>query len=299
MIAAARAPAIKGRLGILAGRGSFPQVVAASARALEHNPFVFTIDGEADQDWSGYDTASLNIGNLSAFMDIARRESIGTVVLAGGIARRPGLRDIRPTWAALKSAPSALKALLSGGDDKILRAAIHVLETHGMCVLAAQEIAPDLLGEAGPLGDHRPGKSDQANIAAATQAALALGHLDIGQGAVAVSGRVIALEGLEGTDGMLRRVAGLRANGRLRAGSRGVLVKLCKPGQEQRADLPAIGPDTVLNAHASGLAGVAIEAGRSLVLERDRVIAEANRLGLFVTGLELDQDGRQSGERRS
>jgi DUF1009 family protein len=296
--AAARVPAIKGRLGILAGRGSFPRIVANAARELAHNPFVFIIDGEADQDWSGYDTAVLNIGNLSAFMDIVHRESIGAVVLTGGIARRPGLRDIRPTWAALKSAPFALKALLSGGDDKILRAAIHVLETHGVRVLGAQEIAPHLLGEIGPLGDRRPGKSDQTNIAAATQAALALGRLDIGQGAVAVGGRVIALEGLEGTDAMLTRVAGLRADGRLRPGSRGALVKLCKPGQEQRADLPAIGPDTVLNAHAAGLAGIAIEAGRSLVLERDRVIAEANRLGLFVTGLELDRDGRQSGELR-
>lgn len=293
MTAAACAPVIKGRLGILAGRGSFPLVVAASARELAHNPFVFAIEGEADQDWSGYDTAALNIGNLSAFVEIVRRESIGTVVLAGGIARRPALRDIRPTWTALRSAPSALKALLSGGDDKILRAAIQVLETHGVRVLAAQEIAPHLLGEAGPLGDHRPGKSDQVDIFAAAQAALALGRLDVGQGAVAVGGRVIALEGLEGTDAMLSRVAGLRADGRLRSGNRGVLVKLCKPGQEQRADLPAIGLNTILNAHAAGLAGVAIEAGRSLVLERDQVMAEANRLGLFVTGLELDRDGQQ------
>lgn len=293
MTAAARAPVIKGRLGILAGRGSFPLIVAASARELAHNPFVFSIEGEADQDWSGYDTAALNIGNLSAFVDIVRRESIGTVVLAGGIARRPALRDIRPTWTALRSAPSALKALLSGGDDKILRAAIQVLETHGVRVLAAQEIAPHLLGGAGPLGDHRPGKSDQVDIFAAVEAALALGRLDVGQGAVAVGGRVIALEGLEGTDAMLSRVAGLRADGRLRSGSRGVLVKLCKPGQEQRADLPAIGLNTILNAHAAGLAGVAIEAGRSLVLERDRVMAEANRLGLFVTGLVLDRDGQQ------
>lgn len=288
MTAAVRAPAIKGRLAILAGRGSFPQVVASAARDLAHNPFVFAITGEADQDWSGYDTAELNIGNLAAFMDTVRRESIGSVVLAGGIARRPGLRDIRPTWAALRSAPFALKALLSGGDDKVLRAAIHVLESHGVRVLAAQEIAPHLLGEAGPLGGHRPGKSDQANIAAATEAALALGRLDVGQGAVAVGGRVIALEGLEGTDAMLARVAELRADGRLRAGSRGVLVKLCKPGQDLRADLPAIGADTIRNAHAAGLAGVAIEAGRSLVLERDQVVAEADRLGLFVAGIELE-----------
>ncbi|WP_420409270.1 LpxI family protein [Hoeflea sp.] len=287
MNAVVSAPVFKGRLGIVAGRGSFPVLVAQAARDLAHNPYIFALKDEADQDWSDFDAANLGIGDLSAFMQIVRREGIGAIVMAGGISRRPGIGDIRPTWTALKSAPQALRALLSGGDDKILRAATEMLERHGVQVLGAHEIAPDLLGQCGPLGNRRPDQSDRADIAAATQAAIALGRLDIGQGAVAVGGRVIALEGLEGTDAMLARVAGLRADGRLRAKSRGVLVKLCKQGQELRADLPAIGPDTVRNAHTAGLSGIAIEAGRSLVLQRGEVIAEANRLGLFVTGLEV------------
>lgn len=90
---------------------------------------------------------------------------------------------------------------------------------------------------------------------------------------------------------MLARVADLRAAKRLSSSGGGVLVKLCKPGQDERADLPSIGPDTVINAHAAGLSGIAIEAGRALVLERDRVVSEADRLGLFVTGIEPRQDG--------
>lgn len=291
MNAVVSAPVVKGRLGIVAGRGNYPVLVARAARELAHNPYIFAIKDEADQDWSDYDTSLLGIGDLSAFIRIVRSEDIGTVVMAGGISRRPSIRNIRPTWTALKSAPQALRALMSGGDDGILRAAVQMLERHGIRVLGAHEIAPDLLGQRGPLGDRQPDQVDRADISAATRAAIALGVLDVGQGAVAVGGRVVALEGLEGTDAMLSRVAGLRAEGRLRNRSRGVLVKLCKPSQELRADLPAIGPQTVRNAHAAGLSGIAIEAGRSLVLDRDEVIAEADRLRLFVTGLDLSEVG--------
>ncbi|MEQ8481356.1 MAG: UDP-2,3-diacylglucosamine diphosphatase LpxI [Hoeflea sp.] len=291
MNAVVSAPVIKGRLGIVAGRGNYPLLVARAARKLAQDPYIFAIKDEADQDWSDYDTSRVGIGDLSAFIRIVRSEDIGTVVMAGGISHRPGIRDIRPTWTALKSAPQALRALMSGGDDGILRAAVQMLERHGIHVLGAHEIAPDLLGQCGPLGHRKPDRADRADISAAMRAAIALGSLDVGQGAVAVGGRVIALEGLEGTDAMLSRVAGLRAEGRLRTPSRGVLVKLCKPGQELRADLPAVGPQTVRNAHAAGLSGIAIEAGRSLVLDRGEVIAEADKLGLFVTGLDLSDMG--------
>lgn len=287
MNAVVSAPVIKGRLGILAGRGNYPVLVAHAARDLAHDPYIFAIKDEADQDWSGYDATVVGLGDLSTFIQIVRREDIGAVVMAGGISRRPGIRDIRPTWTSIRSAPRALRALLSGGDDGILRAAVQMLERHGVRVLGAHEIAPDLLGQTGPLGECEPDRADQRDISAAAEAAIALGRLDVGQGAVAVGGRVVALEGLEGTDAMLARVAGLRAEGRLRSRSRGVLVKLSKPGQELRTDLPAIGPATVRNAHAAGLSGIAIEAGRSLVLDRAEVIDVANRLGLFVTGLDL------------
>lgn len=279
-------PDIKGRLSILAGKGRFPVLVAEAARRLGHDPFIFRIRNEADQDWSGFDNCQISIADLSGFAATVRREGIGSVVLAGGIGRRPDLADLRPTWRSLVGFAASFRVFASAGDDKLLRFAINVLENEGVRVLAAQQVAPDLLGRAGPVGRLGPGKAALKDIAAASEAALALGRLDIGQGAVAVHGRVIAIEGLEGTDAMLARVADLRAGNRLSASGGGVLVKLCKPGQDERADLPSIGPDTVINAHAAGLSGIAIEAGRALVLERDRVISEADRLGLFVTGIE-------------
>lgn len=280
------APDIRGRLGILAGKGQFPLLVAQAARERGQDPYILAIAGESDQDWSGFDHGVLGIGDLSRFSTIVRRQSIGTVVLAGGIQRRPAWREMRPTWSSLAAMPAVLGALVSGGDDKLLRVVISLLEQEGVRVLGAHQVASDLPGQIGPIGRIRPDAQALKDIAAAAFAAWELGRLDIGQGAVAVGGRVIALEGLEGTDAMLERVAGLRNAGRLPHNRPGVLVKLCKPGQDERADLPSIGAQTVTNAHAAGLAGIAIEAGRGLVLEREAVEAEADRLGLFVTGIE-------------
>lgn len=280
-------------MSILAGKGQFPLLVAHAARKLGHDPYIFRIKDEADQDWSGFDSAEISIADLSAFAAITRREGIGSVVLAGGIGRRPEVSELRLTWRSLSALPTALRVFASAGDDKLLRFAIKVLENEGVRVLPAQLVAPDLLCEAGPLGRVRPTRADLGDIASASDAALVLGRLDIGQGAVSVGGRVIALEGLEGTDAMLERVAGLRASKRLSSRHGGVLVKLCKPDQDERADLPSVGPDTVIRAHAAGLAGIAIEAGRALVLERQRVVAEADRLGLFVTGI---RPGKEGGE---
>ncbi len=272
-------------MSILAGKGLFPLLVARAAQKLGHDPFIFQIKGEADQDWSGFSSIRISIADLSGFSATARREGIGSVVLAGGIGRRPEVTELRPTWRSLIAFPSFLGVFASAGDDKLLRFAIRVLENEGVRVLAAQQVAPDLLCNSGPLGYVKPGKADHKDIIAASGAALALGGLDVGQGAVSVGGRVVALEGLEGTDAMLERVAGLRASQRLSLRHSGVLVKLCKPDQDERADLPSIGPQTVIKAHSAGLAGIAVEAGRALVLERERVIAEADRLGLFVTGI--------------
>ena len=130
-----------------------------------------------------------------------------------------------------------------------------------------------------------PLSTDQRDLDAAFIAAKAIGALDIGQAAVAVGGRVIALEGVEGTDGLLERVVNLRNHGRLGKAKRGVLVKCAKPQQELRADLPTIGVETIERAHRAGLVGVGVEAEKSLILERDGVVAAADAAGLFVIGL--------------
>ncbi len=278
-------PDTRDRLAIIAGGGVLPRYLADAARAHGENPYILSLRAESGEDWSGYDHETVSIADHSGIGAAFRRHGIGRAVLSGWVRRRPEWRDIRAPLKVFRVIPSVVRTLLQGGDDAVLRMVIRLIEAEGVRVVGAHDIAPDLLGSEGPLGRLVPDAADEADIAAAAAAALALGRLDVGQGAVAVGGRVVALEGAEGTDGMLERVAVLRAAGRISQRRRGVLVKLCKPGQDLRADLPSIGVETLRRAKAAGLAGIAVEAGRSLVLERAAIIAEADAGGLFVTGI--------------
>ncbi|MCZ4089434.1 LpxI family protein [Sinorhizobium psoraleae] len=285
-MAAHRLPGTGGRLAIIAGAGALPHYVAEAARRQGENPFIIALSREADADWTGFDHSILAIGDFAAISRTFEVEGIDRVVLSGGVRRRPEWRDIRPTLRTLAKVPSVLRTLMSGGDDAVLRMAMDLIEASGARVIGVQDVVPNLLADAGPLGTHMPTDDDRRDVEAGIAAANALGALDVGQGAVAVGGRVIALEGAEGTDAMLARVAALKAEGRVSARRRGVLVKLCKPQQDERADLPSIGPSTVAGAEAAGLAGIAIEAGRALVLERSQVIEMADKSGLFILGVE-------------
>ena len=282
-------PEARDRLAIIAGGGLLPHYVADAARARGENPYILALSDERQQDWSGYDHQAISIANYAGIGAAFKTHGIGRAVLSGSVRRRPEWRDIRAPLKALLAIPSVVRTLLKGGDDAVLKMVIRLIEAEGVHVVGAHEIVPDLLGSEGPLGTVAPDAASDADIAAAAAAALALGRLDVGQGAVAVGGRVVALEGAEGTDAMLERVAALRTAGRISTRRKGVLVKLCKPGQDLRADLPSIGVETLRRARAAGLAGIAVEAGRSLVLERQALVAEANVHGLFVTGIVPDR----------
>nr|WP_205938746.1 LpxI family protein [Rhizobium leguminosarum] len=273
-------------MAIIAGGGFLPSYVAEAARAAGENPVIVALKDESDRRWEGYDHAVIGIGDFAALESLLNRYGIGRVVMSGSVRRRPEWREVRPTLRTLMKMPAAIRTLLSGGDDTVLQMVIRLIEGNGRRVVGAHEIAPDLLAAVGPLGTAIPGEEDRHDINRAAEAAEMLGRLDVGQGAVAIGGRIVALEGLEGTDEMLERVAGLRAAGRISPRRRGALVKLCKPQQDIRADLPAIGVSTVLNARKAGLAGVAVEAGRSLVLDRAAVIKAADEAGLFVCGID-------------
>jgi DUF1009 family protein len=275
-----------GRLAIIAGGGLLPSYVAEAARAAGENPVIVALKDESDRRWEGYDHAVIAIGDFAALEGLLNRYGIGRVVMSGSVRRRPEWREVRPTLRTLMKMPAAIRTLLSGGDDTVLQMVIRLIEGNGRRVVGAHEIAPDLLAAVGPLGTAIPGEEDRRDINRAAEAAEMLGRLDVGQGAVAIGGRIVALEGPEGTDEMLERVAGLRAAGRISPRRRGALVKLCKPQQDIRADLPAIGVSTVLNAKKAGLAGVAVEAGRSLVLDRAAVLKAADEAGLFVCGID-------------
>lgn len=278
----------EGRLAIIAGRGRLPVYIAEAARSAGDDPLVITLKNEADARFDGFETVSASVGDLAGIESAVKASRVRRVVMSGGVSRRPDWRDIHPTARTLLKIPFVLRTLLSGGDDAVLQMVIGLLEAMGCRVVGAHEIAPGLLARTGPLGAHVPSPDDVRDIDKAVQAALKLGELDIGQGAVSVGGRVVALEGVEGTDQMLERVAGLRQEGRISARRRGAIVKLCKPHQDMRADLPTIGPSTVTSAKKAGLAGIAIEAGRALILDEDALVAAADEAGIFVFGIDVD-----------
>ena len=274
------------RVAIIAGAGRLPVNVAESLAAHGHQPFVLLIEGETDAD-SGlerFEHRVMRLEEAGAIRGVLKRLGITHVVLAGAIGRRPNLRSFKLSLGLLAVLPRLARALRRG-DDGLLRLLIAHIEAVGMKVVGAHQIVPDILAVEGPMTGLQPLEDDWRDLDAARKAALAIGQLDIGQAAISVNGRVIALEGIEGTDGLLERTKALRAHGRIASLTRGVLVKCAKPQQEMRADLPGIGPATVEAAHAAGLAGIGVEAGRSLVLDWAKVVERADTLGLFVVGL--------------
>ena len=274
------------RVGIIAGGGSLPVEVAAGSAGQGYPPFVILMEGEADRlaELRQYEHETLALEAIGSLLPLLRRHRITHLVLAGEIKRRPRLTRLRPSFSLLAVIPVVVMAL-ARGDDGLLKVVARGLEARGIKVVGAHEIVPTLAAAEGVLTKAEPREADRPDIEAGLAAAKAIGALDIGQAAIAIGGRVIALEGIEGTAGLLDRAKLLRGHGRIAGKTRGVLVKCAKPGQELRADLPSIGPQTVEAVHAAGLAGIAVEAGRSLVLEGPATIARANELGLFIVGL--------------
>lgn len=280
-----------GRLAIIAGRGRLPLDIAYAAREAGENPFIIPLIGEAGEIPSDFEQQSMSIADGKQLISLIKSRGVDRLIMSGGINRRPEASEVRLPLRLLMTTAKIGKALIGAGDDKLLRVVISMIETSGCRVIGAQEVVPDLLADFGPLGTGSPDALAKKDIAIACAGANALGELDVGQGAVAVGGRIVALEGPEGTDGMLERVRLLKETGRISDKRKGVLVKLCKPQQDKRADLPSMGPDTVRNAHRAGLAGIALDAGRSFVLDREEVIREADRLGVFVVGIDRENPG--------
>lgn len=272
---------VAGRTAIIAGSGLLPLKVAESLEKQGNAPFIVGIKDEADPALYRYDHAEISLVEFRKLIGSLKASGARNVILAGGVRGRPhfaGLRLDGPTLAAI---PRMLGAL-GRGDDALLRAFIGLIESYGFNVVGAHEIVPDLLAPApGSLTATKPGKDDWHNIALAREAAHMLGVLDVGQAAVAVGGRVVALEGAEGTDAMLERIVQLRRSRRIPQKG-GVLVKCAKPAQDERADLPGIGLSTVENVALADLSGIAVEEGKTFILGFGEAIAAANAKGIFI-----------------
>lgn len=274
-------PKPKTKLGILAGRGELPARIIKSCQETGRDFFIIAFEAQTDSGLipEGAEHAWVRLGAAGTAIKHLRQAGVKELVMAGAI-KRPGLKDLRPDlWATKFFATSGAASL---GDDGLLKALIRALEGEGFSIVGIDDLLPDIIAPVGVYGKVSPDGEAQTNIALARNAALTIGTEDIGQGAVAAQGRVLIREDAEGTDAMLGHIETL--SGRERGG---VLVKVCKPGQETRADLPTIGVHTVKAAAMAKLDGIAVEAGRALVVDMDGVIAEADRYGLFVVGIEI------------
>jgi len=279
---------IDGPLGIIAGRGPLPCVLAASAVARGLPLHIVGIRGETREEIERFPHTWTRWGELGKLLAALNDNGCRDIVIIGGVDR-PDFAKMRFDFGAIRNLPY-IASLRRGGDDHVLSRIVRFFEGKGYRVHGADDVAPELLAGEGALGDKAPSAEDRADIDMAFQVVRALGRFDVGQAAVVAKGHVLAVEAAEGTDAMLVRCAELRRSGRAGRGDRrGVLVKAPKPGQERRVDLPTIGPETLRKAAEAGLAGVAVAAGRVLMAEPAATIMAADQHGLFLLGVNLEE----------
>ena len=271
------------RLGLIAGGGAVPGNVADAALAAGMDVHILAFEGVTEPELlERLPHSFIRFDKVGGTVEALRRNHCDSVCMVGKVAR-PDFSKLRPDMAGIGLLPKVIAAAAKG-DDALLQVLVDFFEKKGFQVLGAHEIAGDVLAEAGRLGRREPTGNDRSDIAKAVQVVDAIGALDIGQGAVVRDGLVLAVEAAEGTDRMLARCGDLDGTG-------GVLVKLTKPGQDHRVDLPTIGVATVEGASAAGLNGIAVEAGAAIIIDRAATIRLADEDGLFVIGLDRGQAG--------
>lgn len=280
-----RVPEISSPIGLVAGGGGLPFAVAESLAARGIEPIFFALKGICDPEKvSRFRHHWISVGQIGKVVRLLRSENCRDLVFIGTLVR-PALSEIRLDWGTVRAMKHILAAF-RGGDDHLLSGVGRILERDGFRMVGIKDVAPDLLMPAGCLTRTTPDSSATADIAKGQDVLRALGPFDIGQAVVVIDGHVVGVEGIEGTDALLVRIAQLRAEGRIRTKpGRGVLVKTPKSGQDLRYDLPTLGPRTIENAAAAGLAGVAVAAGNTLVAEPQALVNAADASGLFVVGL--------------
>ena len=267
------------KLGIIAGGGVAPRRVIEACRAQKRDFFVVCLEGQADKELA-HDAPHiwLPLGAFGKLRDLTGTEKIQELVMIGHV-RRPSLMELKPDWLAMKALAKVSFNML--GDDGLLRAVGHAMEQEfGVRVIGAHEVLGGILMREGALGKVTPDDEAQQDVLRGIAVARALGLVDVGQSVIVQQGLVLGVEAIEGTDALIARCKGLR-----REGAGGVLVKLAKPQQDDRFDLPTVGCTTVRNAAEAGLRGIALEAGRSLLIDRDKVRELADEVGVFVVGV--------------
>jgi UDP-2,3-diacylglucosamine hydrolase len=270
------------KLGIIAGGGQFPLLVARAARENGRQTAVIAHRGETSPEVETAADACLwiKLGQLQKVLDFFHRQGVRECVFAGTITKTRIFRDVWPDFKAL----GLWRRIDARQDDAILRALAGLLAEEGIEVVASTLYLDKLLFPAGILSRRQPDAEQLEDVRFGWRIARAVGDLDIGQCVVVRDRAVLAVEAIEGTDAAIRRGGEL-------AGEKAVVVKVKKPSQDFRFDLPAIGPQTIAGMAAVKAEVLAVEAGQALFFDPEEALRLADRAGIVVMGVEADSSG--------
>ncbi len=271
------------KLGIIAGAGVLPARLIRFCQETKRPFFVLALKNHADATLlpSDCDMEWVRIGSVGKSFKLMKNRGVKDIVMIGSV-RRPSLLELLPDSKGLHIL--ARIGLGQKGDDGLLRDVIREIEKEGFSIRGIHELMPELLAPSGVYTKIQPNITDIEDISRGCYVAKMLGLADVGQSVIVQQGLVLSLEGIEGTKALIERTKTLR-----RKGKGGVLVKTIKPMQEARADMPTIGVETVQSVYDAGLKGIAVESGKVLVTDVAAVTALADKLGVFVIGVDADK----------
>ncbi len=267
------------RIGLIAGNGTFPLLFARTARAEGVTVVAVAHEGETDAALADEVAACtwIQVGQLDTIIRTFREAGVRRAVMAGGIRKAALMEHFAPDERALRF----LSRLSAWGDDVLLRGIAEELESEGIAIVDSTLFLGSILATEGPMTPRQPTDEQWADVRYGTAVAKGIGAFDIGQTVVVKSRMVLAVEALEGTDETLRRGGALGRGGV-------VVVKMSKPRQDLRFDVPAIGPQTVVVCREAGVAVLAVEAGKTVLLEREQLLADAGAADLVLVGVRAD-----------
>ncbi|MBN1931220.1 MAG: UDP-2,3-diacylglucosamine diphosphatase LpxI [Desulfobacterales bacterium] len=264
------------RIGLIAGGGQFPIIFAKAAQLKGFDVYAVAYLNEADAILENHVKSIewMHLGQIKRLINFFKRHKIEQAVMMGGIKKTGMFSDVKPDMKAI----ALIAGLVHTHDDGLLRAFAGILEKSGIQIKAATFLLPDLLAPTGCWTKRKPNRSDKADIKLGWNIAKEIGRLDIGQCVVVGGGSILAVEAIDGTDATILR------GGKLGNGT-AIVVKVCKPNQDMRFDIPAVGAQTIETMHAAGAKALAVEAGKAVVFDRKEMIALADQFGISIVAL--------------
>jgi DUF1009 family protein len=274
------------KIGLIAGCGQFPLLFAQAARQKGWQVFAAAYHGETDPQLSLHVQCLewFYLGQIKKLIKFFQKNSIDRAVLIGGITKTRMFTNVRPDIKAI----SLLAGMRHTHDDAMLRAFADLLEKEGIRIDASTLLLPELLAPSGVWTRRKPSRTEKQDIRVGWHIAKEIGKLDIGQCVVVAGGTILAVEAIEGTDAAIKR-------GGMLGKDNAVVVKVCKPTQDTRFDVPAVGLGTIETMHEANARVLALEADKAVVFDRGAMIAQADRYGIAIVALSGTELNRMNG----